>query len=218
MKYEKIKKIYTEEKEKQLKETIALLPQEGYEHLINYYLTDLRQKQLASGVITKEKAIELATRKATKENQKELKNGLKRIENVENAQEIDNISVVVEWTRNKTWGYNPHAVTFTPYVGQTHGTASGCGYDKESTAIAESFNHNNCILKIIFDMKEKALQNDINISSHDAIGYGAGYYSIPYFEGGVGTSCFIRILKDAGFTCSEIHGKSSDGYTFTKIA
>ena len=65
-------------------------------------------------------------------------------------------------------------------------------------------------------MKEKALQDNESITSHDAWGYGAGYGAIPYYEGGVGTNCFIWILKANGFNCEEVHGKHFDSYSFTR--
>lgn len=190
--------------------------QEENTYMLQHYLTDLRIKQLANNEITREQAVEIATKKIEKEYKKRIETILKKIESIEQAEEIQNISISVEWVRNRTWGYNPTAYVFTAYTGQTTGTAGSCGYDKESAAIAEAFNKNNSILKIIFKMKEKALKDNEDITSHDACGYGAGYGALPYFEGGVGVSCFIRILKSAGFSCIEIHGKSSDSYNFTK--
>ena len=94
--------------------------------------------------------------------------------------------------------------------------ANRSGYDKESSAIASAFNQNVAILKIIYTMKEKAWQDNYNISSHDACGYGAGYGAVPYYEGGVGVTCFMSILSKAGFDCAVANGKMSASYIFNK--
>jgi hypothetical protein len=216
--YELLKKITKEEKEKELQNQINYI-KENNENVINYYLTELRIKQLQNGEITKEKAQELAIKKAIKENKKQLENKLKHIEKVENeAREIKSISVVVEWVVSRTWGHNPNVIAFTQNKGCTYGSASGCGYDKESSAIAEAFNKNENLLKILYDIKEKALKDDITVSSHDSIGYGAGYGAIPYFEGGVGVSCFWHILEKAGYKTKSISGRNWTSYIIEKEA
>lgn len=214
--YELLKKITKEEKERELQRQIDYI-KENNENVINYYLTDLRIKQLKNGDITKEKAKELSIKKAIKENKKQLENKLKHIEKVENeGQEIKSISVVVEWINSKTWGHNPNVIVFTQYKGYTYGRASGCGYDKESSAIAEAFNKNENLLKILYDIKEKALQDDIRLSSHDSVGYGAGYGAIPYYEGGVGASCFWRIFEKVGYNITTISGRNCTTYHIKK--
>lgn len=215
MKFELLRKKVLEEVNGYEERTIAEL-HEGNEHTIRYYLTDLRINQLADGKITKEQAVLLAIKKARKEYEKQRVQAISKIEAVEQAPDIQRITVNVEWTRNRTWGVNPSAFVFTHSIGQTVGHASGCGYDKESSAIASAFNQNVAILKIIYAMKEKALQDNYNISSHDACGYGAGYGASPYYEGGVGVTCFISILSKAGFDCAVANGKMSASYIFNK--
>lgn len=212
--YELLKKQVTKEIEKQTKETKECFTKEGYDFTLKRYLTGLRIKQLANGEITREQAIEIATKKLIKEDAKRLANKLKHIDEVAQAQDIETITISVEWSRNKTWGFNPHASVWA--CDFTQGTASGCGYDKESSAIAEAFNKNNAILKILYNIKEKALQENENITNRDACGYGAGYGALPYYEGGVGTNCFVWILKGYGFKCEEAHGKHFDSYSFRK--
>lgn len=215
MKFELLRKKVIEEVEKRKQNMIEEL-NEGNEWVLRRYLTDLRIKQLANGEITKEKALELAMKKLSKEHEQDKQKAFAKLEAVEQAPEIQSITVNIEWTRNRTWGANPSAFVFTHSIGQTVGHASGCGYDKESTAIASAFNQNIAILKIIYAMKEKALQDNYDISSHDACGYGAGYGAIPYYEGGVGVTCFMSILSKAGFNCAVANGKMSASYIFTK--
>ena len=212
--YELIKKKVTEEIEKQTKETKECFTKEGYEFTYKRYLTDLRIKQLQDGIITLGKALEIATKKLLKEDAKRLENKLKHIEKVANAEEVDNIRVSIEWHKNRTWGNNPFCECWA--LGYTTGSASGWGYDKESTAIATAFNKNNGILKLVYNAYEKKLQENYNITPHEALGYGLGYGALPYFEGGVGASCFTWFLKSIGFTCEESHGKHYDSYIFEK--
>ena len=110
-------------------------------------------------------------------------------------------------------------------AGTFTGTASGCGYDKESAAIAEALNQCDSVLQLLYTYKENALAAGESDESKTAscgrsncsiIGYGAGYGAIPYFEGGVGSSCFWSILKKCGFTVTGHHGTHSDFYTIEK--
>ena len=39
----------------------------------------------------------------------------------------------IVWVKSRTWGHNPNV----KYNGYTVGKASGCGYDKESAALAD---------------------------------------------------------------------------------
>lgn len=213
--FNELKVAYIRENNEQLRKTIEAI-KEGNTSTIKYYLTNLRVGQLENEVITIEEAQTIAIKRAVKKSKESENKKLKFIEEVGQAEEIEAITINVEWAKNRTWGMNPTAYVFTQYTGRTIGTASGCGYDKESAAIAEAFNKNKNILKIIYNIKNEALKNDPNISSRDAIGYGSGYYAIPYFEGGVGTNCFMSIFKNAGYKVNEVHGKISDTYIISK--
>lgn len=110
-------------------------------------------------------------------------------------------------------------------AGTFTGTASGCGYDKESAAIAEALNQCDSVLQLLYTYKENALAAGESDESKAAsygrsngsiIGYGAGYGAIPYFEGGAGVSCFWSILKKCGFEVRGHHGTHSDFYTIEK--
>ena len=186
--------------------------------------TETRWNQYKEGIISREKAVELATKRAKRKIEKELAKKLARLDRVANAPDIDYISVSVDWVRSKTWGYNPHAEVRTN-TGTYTGTASGCGYDKESAAIAEAFNKCDSILKALYQLKEDGLRAGktdasktacTSIDNRSICGYGSGYSVLPYFEGGVGVSCFLSILKDCGYKTSEHHTKHSDFYSIEK--
>lgn len=188
------------------------------------YSTALRWEQYTNGTISREKAVELATRRAVRAIEKKTAAKLATLDRVAAAPDLSFCSVSVEWVRSSTWGYNPHAEAHTNN-GTFYGSASGYGYDKESAAIADAFNRSDSVLKALFTLKEKGLragQNDecktacTGRNNTPICGYGAGYDAIPYFEGGVGSSCFWSILKKCGYTVHANHGKHSDFYQIEK--
>lgn len=79
---------------------------------------------------------------------------LGKLAEVESVQAPAVVSVSVEWVPSKVWGYNPHA-TVTADRCRTYGRASGCGYDKESAAIASAFNANPEIMRILYEYAER---------------------------------------------------------------
>ena len=186
--------------------------------------TETRWNQYRAGQITREKAVELATARATKAIEKETAAKLAKLDEVATAADLNFISVSVDWIRSQTWGYNPRVEVRTN-TGVFTGSASGYGYDKESAAIADAFNKSNSILKAIYTLKEKGLRAGQSDESKTAscgrsngsiCGYGAGYGAIPYFEGGVGSSCFWEILKKCGYKTYGNHSKHSDFYSIEK--
>jgi hypothetical protein len=188
------------------------------------YSTETRWKQYTRGEITREKAVELATKRALKAIEKETAEKLAKLDRVAQAADLAFISISVDWVRSRTWGYNPRVEVRTN-TGYYTGTASGCGYDKESAAIADAFNQCDSVLKILYTLKEKGLRAGLTDESKTACcgrdnrnicGYGSGYGAIPYFEGGVGVSCFWGILERCGYKTSRHHTKHSDFYSVEK--
>lgn len=191
---------------------------------IERYSTARRLEQYKNGDISRAEAVKYAIARYNRQNSKETAKKLAQLDRIQNAPELVWCDVSVEFRRSSVWGYNPH-VESRSNGGYTTGTASGCGYDKESAAIATAWNQNDSLLKVLCTMKEKALRAGISDSSATActgrsnanvIGYGAGYSAIPYFEGGVGTSAFLHIMEKAGFTVSSYYGKRENSYTFER--
>ena len=191
---------------------------------LKQYSTPRRWEQYQNGEITREKAIEFAKRRAVAEIEKSRAAKLARIESAAAAPVIDSASVSVTWAKSRTWGANPTAELLDGHSVRTMGHASGCGYDKESAAIAEAMNANPSALRILYELGEKALERGESPKSKTAvsgyhwsncIGYGAGYDVLPYFEGGVGSDCFWSILQKAGYTVRHAgSGKMFDCWTF----
>ena len=188
------------------------------------YSTETRWNQYTSGKIDREKAVALAVKRMEKAIDKEIAATLEKLEKIENAPDLQYISINVSYTKNATWGYNP-TVTANTNNGTTTGYASGCGYDKESAAVARAFNSSPAILKVLYTLKENALaagESDYSktacthVDNRDIVGCGSGYSVIPYFEGGVGVGCFWDILKKAGFSTRCNYGKHENLYRIYK--
>lgn len=131
---------------------------------------------------------------------------------------VTDISISVEWFKSATWGSNPEAKITVTYDNDrverfSSPRVSGCGYDKESTAIGIALSQCAGILKELYSIKE----SNMDKSNGECIGYGAGYGILPYFEGGVGFGCHRSILEKLGFTNNHLSsGKSYDNYYFTR--
>jgi hypothetical protein len=173
--------------------------------------------------VTKKRVWEIEPLKAylierkIKAQNKELQKELTRIQTVFNAPELLEITISIEWKRSQMWGSNPNATasehTTAGYNKYESGSISGCGYDKESTALANAVNQSNAFLKLMYFIKE----NEPTVKNNDLLGYGSGYGILPNLEGGVGTSCYIRIMEKLGYKFNKTaSGKTFDVYTITK--
>lgn len=145
--------------------------------------------------------------------EKDMRAALAKIDTIETAEKPERFVLWVDWKKSRTWGKNPHTELIVG--GDTYrSTASGCGYDKESTAIAEVLNICPGTLKILYDVKEAALAGDGDISNENAIGYGAGYGALPYYEQGVGVNTLVAILEKGGYEVKQYY---SPGRSFFEI-
>ena len=194
--------------ERQKAETTECLNNERY-YTINYYLTDLRKKQLADGIITREKAVEIASKKVEKEYQKKLENLIDKVSTIANADEFNGCTIHIDW-RKGGMGANQAKATLSG-CGYIEGNRTGgCGYDKESTAMASVLNECYPLMKLLYEYRN----NHLDGRNHEVFGYGSGYNKVlPYFEGGVGVSSFYKIFETIGCTLKCIaSGKTYDVY------
>lgn len=106
------------------------------------------------------------------------------------------ISITVDWSKNRYWGANPTvSIAWTDAAGEWHnvekcGHASGCGYDKHSSAVAAALN--NCFYNLLWSARRKNMKNKP---------YGIGNYGGRlWFEGGVGMGCYYRVFEWLGYT------------------
>lgn len=179
------------------------------DNLTTYQLNNMDFKTL------KNKAID----KFTKKKNKDLQKYLDRADEVAACEVLKNADIEINWSNNRTWGYNPQvecrAWDNNNNYKCTCGSASGCGYDKRSAATAEAFNANNSILKILYNQIEAGLRKGLK-NTHDTCGYGCGHLPFIYFEGGVGFSSHKNIFEKAGYTVSWHEGKTWDSIQITR--
>ena len=155
---------------------------------------------------------------------KSIEREVKKVQSVFNAGELLEVKISIEWKKSQMWGSNPSAECWYSYKDAQgnyasnyvkSGSIGGCGYDKQSTAVANCLNQINEVLKPLYKMKD----NNINSKNHELLGYGAGYGITPSIEGGVGVSCYDRIFNKIGYEFKTVaSGKTFDVYTITKKA
>lgn len=142
-------------------------------------------------------------------NNKEREKKLQKLADVAALSPLESVSINVEWKRNPTWGHNPTAEVRAFGDGYsaklTVGKASGCGYDKESAAIATAMNGNRQILRAMYDHAERGGTFPYSVYT---------YAGLPYFDGGCGVSCFRNVFEAMGYKWHDIaHGKTYDVYS-----
>lgn len=231
--FEELKKEYLQDRE-QRKEKDAFYIIHGFcenwrqeeqnenDNGLKRYSTERRWEQYTNGEIDRETACKYAITRNNKKIEKETAEKIEHLERVAAAEIPSYISVNVEWKRNFYWGNCPRVEVTTNTEREIFsGYASGCGYDKESAAVASAFNSSLSILKALYTLKENALQAGksdksetacTGVDNRSCIGYGAGYSVIPYFEGGVGVNCFWSILKALGYETQCNYGKRETLY------
>ncbi|NOQ37583.1 hypothetical protein GQ472_01715 [archaeon] len=151
---------------------------------------------------------------------KKIAEDMDRIKAVEGAEDFkDELVVTVEWKKSRMWGNNPTAHTSD---GDRSESIGGCGYDKESTAIAQVLNQNMPLLKLMYSRKDKDHSRWKDFDDHSdynrkVLGYGSGYGILPQFEGGVGVSSHQNIMKNIGLEMQHlVTTDRSDTYVIKK--
>lgn len=130
--------------------------------------------------------------------------------------EVKEMTITVEWKKNRTWGSNPTAESFVYGLGHiSSGSIGGCGYDKQSAAVANILNQVPQFKQLLYIQKNRPKNN--GKSNNNIFGYGSGYGVLPYFESGVGVNCYIDIFKAIGYDFKTLSsGKRVDVYQVTK--
>jgi len=155
---------------------------------------------------------------------KAIEREVNKVKTVFNAGKLLSVKISIEWKRSRMWGSNPSAECWATFIDKdgnhnstyvTSGSIGGCGYDKQSTAVANCLNQINEVLKPLYVVKDKAMPTDKQ--NGDILGYGSGYGILPSIEGGVGVSCYPRIFEKIGMKFETVaSGKTYDVYTITK--
>ena len=149
---------------------------------------------------------------------------LAKIETEKNQKHVKELTISIEWVKSRTWGSNPHAEvavefhdgTFTRKEGYK---ASGCGYDKESTVVADVFN-DFLKYKLWKDSRPTEKKYHRNGEKHETpygVAWGhTGDYEYKHYSGGIGISCFPAISEYIGGKFETVaSGKLFDVYKYT---
>lgn len=137
------------------------------------------------------------------------------IEREKNQKPVKKIVFSIEWKKSRIWGANPHMEAKVYYHDGTfdtiNTTTSGCGYDKESTVIAQGFNA---------VMKYKLWALPYESFKNGSLPYGIHAYSVDSrtYGYGIGTSCYYKIAEAIGGEFKNIaSGKTFDVYEYNDL-
>jgi hypothetical protein len=165
--------------------------------------------------------IENDTKKQRAEERKAIREAVKhqkRVEEVKAQPKLESLTITIEWKKSRMWGSNPYA---TGEARTTEGmrlvgtaTASGCGYCKGSTVIADLFNqflryklYDSAVLARLAIEKPYG----ISLTKHE------NKY-LSRFDGGIGEDCYPDISKAIGGTWKRLaNTKSVDVYEYREI-
>lgn len=140
----------------------------------------------------------------------------KKIEQAKAQKPIKSITITIEWKNSRVWGMNPHAegrVCFKDGTA-TIGTAkaSGCGYCKRSTVIADIFNQ-----FLAYKLHDKAIMDKLPRPYGITTPRQGETNFAPYYEGGIGEGCYRDISKYIGGTWECVaHSKNFEVFRYTE--
>jgi hypothetical protein len=164
--------------------------------------------------------IETDTRKEKAEARKAIREAVKhqkRVEEVKAQPRLESLTITIEWKKSRTWGTNPHATgeAITQDGFRLVGTAkaSGCGYCKRSTVIADLFNQ--FLRHKLYD--QKVISGLCKNKPYGIRLREVGENWLSYFEGGIGEGCYRQISEAIGGTWERItHTDSVEVYRYTE--
>ena len=171
---------------------------------------------------------QIAERREARKIERSLSKQLAVIEAARNQKPVKSMTITIEWKKSRTWGSNPHAAARVQYCDGRSDyaddfTCSGCGYDKESTVIADIFNrflqyklYQPGRVTREYRTRGTGAKNAYGIANYKngEVSKEGTYCGHPYYSGGVGASCYTTYSSPeydqsvAGFI----------GGTFRKIA
>lgn len=152
-------------------------------------------------------------KKAAERKERRLKSKYRSMAEAHKAQKhVRSVQMNIEWYRSRTWGYCPRMHAWATYIDGTverrdYSGVTGCGYDKESTIIANLFN----------DVLAYKLYQD---RPRESKPYGVCYYEmfeheLGYYDGGIGVASYYDIAKYIGGELVRVaSGKAFDCYKY----
>lgn len=160
-----------------------------------------------------------ANKEARKEARKQASD-LARIEQEKNQKPVKTMTITIEWKKSRTWGANPHLSAEIKHVDGTYSridgiTASGCGYCKGSTVLAELFNQT---LKYkLWQLSNEQIKGGHGSGDSGNAPYGINSYNPMHrsFAGGIGVNCYYKIAEYIGGKFEQVaNGKTFDVYKY----
>jgi hypothetical protein len=128
---------------------------------------------------------------------------------------LKSATINIIWKKS-IYGMNPHLEVRYETINGIHNykdkyTVSGCGYDKESSVIANMLN--DIFLNLLIHNLDKILK----YKNDNKLPYGIRFYKnngcLPKFEGGIGISCYNEIFDFLGYEFKKVSsGKTFDVY------
>lgn len=165
-----------------------------------------------------QKAARRAERKAVKEEAAKLE----KVEREKNQPPVKSITITIEWGKSRTCGATPHAeadVRFKDGQFERRGgyTASGWGYDKESTVVAQIFND---FLKYkLWNLSPEQIKVGHETGDKGPAPYGVNSYNENHrsYGDGIGVNCYYAISEYIGGKFVNVaSGKTFDVYEYTE--
>ena len=176
-------------------------------------LTTKQQKQAQNNELTLKEVKSILKDKLQKDQEKTYQKEVKKINAILAQENIRWGKCSIDWVKNRTWGNCPKGEYCNGFKYQEYRAVTGCGYCKLSTLTANMLNDDINLMAYVYKFIEKNHINKNNIEKK--LGYGIRIYNgQPYFEGGVGLECHIRILKNMGFDVQHHETRHSDIVTF----
>jgi hypothetical protein len=165
--------------------------------------------------------IENDTRKEKAEARKAVREAAKHqkeVGEVKAQPRLESLTITIEWRKSRTWGMNPHATgeAITKDGFRLVGTAkaSGCGYCKRSTVIADLFNQ-----FLRHKLYDSAVLKRLAIKKP----YGMSFPKddqkwLASFDGGIGEGCYRQISEAIGGAWECVaHTDSVEVYQYKEI-
>jgi hypothetical protein len=152
----------------------------------------------------------------TRKEQNQAKRLQRKMEEHKAQKPIESLTITIEWKKSRMWGMNPHAegrvVYKNGYCSIGAAKASGCGYCKRSTVIAELFNQFLRYKLHLPEVMEKPQRPyGIYVPKDGGINYA------PYYAGGIGEDCYRQISEYIGGNWESIsRTKTCEVYRYTE--
>lgn len=191
------------------------------------FLTNTEKARITTGVMKPERAEEKALSRIEKYLAKTYRNDIDLLAELEELAlagvTVTSIDITIDWRNSAAWGKNPFAEIVVLTVdknGETgryeaKGTASGCGYDKKSTAVAIALRSIPAVRLPLVLKKIEAMTAGKEVKNEKLFGYGTGNGLIPTFADGVGMNSIVEVITKAmpHLKMTEKHAKTAEWYS-----